>query len=168
MRSERSDEHSRQSHSAHHTEHVTVHYPWHPLHGQAIVVQRSVRQGRDVWLCAQDQRTAAIPVWMTDRAACAALSTGPALVSVAALTDLAALVTTTRSTHDRVVDLPQEDRDATSPIKAITHAVRSRGAGPHATGADRTSARPSLADLLLASTEGHDDEERDDAREDHR
>lgn len=41
---------SRQSHSAHHTEGVTVHYPWHPLHGQTILVQRSVRHGREVWL----------------------------------------------------------------------------------------------------------------------
>jgi hypothetical protein len=80
---------SRQSHSAHHTEQVTVHYPWHPLHGQTILVQRSVRHGREVWLCEQDQRTAAIPVWMTDRVACAAVSTGPVLVSVEALTELA-------------------------------------------------------------------------------
>ena len=53
---------------------------------------RSVRQGRDVWLCDQDQHTAAIPVWMTDRAACAPLSTGPILVSVDALTELVSLV----------------------------------------------------------------------------
>src|SRR5712664_652481 len=76
---------SRQSHSAHHTEHVTVHYPWHPLHGQTILVQRSVRHGREVWLCEPDERTAAIPVWMTDRVACAALSVGPVLVAVEGL-----------------------------------------------------------------------------------
>jgi len=74
-----------QSHSAHHTEQVTVHYPWHPLHGQTLVVQRSVRNGREVWLCEHDQRTAAIPVWMTDRVACAALSIGRILVSIEAL-----------------------------------------------------------------------------------
>ena len=34
---------SRQSHSAHHTEQVTVRYLWHPLHGQTILVQRCVR-----------------------------------------------------------------------------------------------------------------------------
>ena len=68
---------SRQSHSAHNTEHVTVQYPWHPLHGQTIVMKRSVRHGREVWLCESDQRTAAIPVWLTDRVACAALSMGP-------------------------------------------------------------------------------------------
>ena len=50
---------SRQSHSAHHTEHVTVHYPWHPLHGQTVLAQRSVRHGRDVWLCEHDQQTIA-------------------------------------------------------------------------------------------------------------
>src|SRR5438093_1165743 len=67
---------SRQSHSAHHTEQVTVYYPWHPLHGQTIRVQRSVRHGREVWLCEPDLHTAAIPVWMTDRVRCAALSIG--------------------------------------------------------------------------------------------
>lgn len=90
--------------SAHHTEQVTVHYPWDPLHGQTTGVQRSVRQGRDVWLCEDDQHTSAIPVWMTDRAACAALSIGPAVVCVEALTELALLVSTTRSAHDRVID----------------------------------------------------------------
>src|SRR5206468_7409838 len=94
--------HSRQSHSAHHTEQVTVHYPWHPLHGQTILVQRSVRHGRDVWLCEHDQGTAAIPVWMTDRVACAAVSLGPVLVSVDALLELASLVAATRSAHDRI------------------------------------------------------------------
>src|SRR5713226_7890056 len=93
---------SRQSHSAHHTEHVTVHYPWHPLHGQTILVQRSVRHGREVWLCEPDERTAAIPVWMTDRVACAALSVGPVLVSVEVLLVVASLVVATRSAHDRI------------------------------------------------------------------
>jgi len=88
---ERSGERSRQSHSAHHTEQVTVHYRWHPLHGQTIRVRRSVRHGRDVWLCEQD--AAAIPVWMTDCVACAALSTGPVVVSVEALAELASLAT---------------------------------------------------------------------------
>jgi hypothetical protein len=97
---------SRQSHSAHHTEQVTIYYRWHPLHGQTIRVQRSVRQGREVWLCEPDRHTAAIPVWMTDRVACAALSVGPILVSVDALTELASLVIATRSAHDRVTDLP--------------------------------------------------------------
>ena len=51
---------------------------------------------------------------MTDRVACAALSIGPVLVSVEALTELASLVNATRSAHDRVTDLHKEDQDATS------------------------------------------------------
>src|SRR5207247_10603217 len=99
---------SRQSHSAHHTEHVTVHYPWHPLHGQTILVQRSVRHGREVWLCEPDERTAAIPVWLTDRVACAALSVGPVPVAVEGLLQLAPLVAATRAAHHRS---PQPSRD---------------------------------------------------------
>ena len=128
---------SRQLDSAYRTEHVVVHYPWHPLHGQTILVQRSMRHGRDVWLCQQDQHTAAIPVWMTDRVACAALSLGPVLVSVEALTELAALVTATRSAHDRLTDVPQEDLDATSTAEPTTHAIRPRAAGRRAADADR-------------------------------
>ena len=41
-----------------------------------------LQKGREVWLCEPDERTAAIPVWMTDRVACAALSVGPVLVAV--------------------------------------------------------------------------------------
>jgi hypothetical protein len=58
-------------------------------------VQRSVRHGREVRLCEHDERTAAIPVWMTDRVACAALSVGPVLVSVEGLIELATLVAAT-------------------------------------------------------------------------
>lgn len=134
---------SRPLHSAHHTEHVTVHYPWHPLHGETIVAQRSVRQGRDVWLFAQDQRAAAVPVWMTDRVVCAALSTGPALISVGALTELRLLVDAVRSAHDRVTDLPQEECDAMSTAEATAHAVRPRAASRRAADGDRAGARES-------------------------
>jgi uncharacterized Zn finger protein len=72
---------------------------------------------------------AAIPVWMTDRVACAALSIGPVLVSVEALTELASLVNATRSAHDRVTHLPKEDHDATSTAETTAHAVRARRAG---------------------------------------
>src|SRR5712692_5102701 len=112
---------SRQLHSTHHTEQVTVHYPWHPLHGQTILVQRSVRHGREVWLCDQHQRTAAIPVWMTDRVACAALSVGPVLVSVEALIELASLLTATRSAHDRITHPSQEESDATPTTETNAH-----------------------------------------------
>src|SRR2546425_10110957 len=125
--SERSGEHSRQSHSAHHTEHVTVHYPWHPLHGQTILVQRSVRHGREVWLCEPDGRTAAIPVWMTDRVACAALSVGPVLVSVEGPLELASLVPASRSAHDRITQPSQEEPDATSTTETNADPVRARG-----------------------------------------
>jgi hypothetical protein len=47
-------------------------------------------------------------MWMTDRVACAALSIGPVLVSVDALTELTSLVHATRSAHDRLADLPEE------------------------------------------------------------
>jgi hypothetical protein len=130
-------------------------------------VRRSVRHGRDVWLC--EQVAAAIPVWMTDCVACAALSIGPVLVSVDALAELASLVNASRSAHDRVVDLPEEGHDATSTAETTAHAIRPRAAGRRAADADRAGLVKALADLLLASAvAADDDEERDHAREDHR
>jgi hypothetical protein len=73
-----------------------------------------VRHVRELWVCEHDQHTAAIPLWMTDRVARAALFIGPVLVSVEALTELASLMNATRSAHDRVTDLHKEDQDATS------------------------------------------------------
>ncbi|MBI4265312.1 MAG: hypothetical protein HY657_13120 [Acidobacteria bacterium] len=104
-----------------------------------------MRHGRELWLCEHDQHTAAIPAWMTDRVACAALSIGPGLVSVDVLIELASLVAATRQAQDRVTDLHQESEDS-------AHEVLD-----------------ALAGLLLAAVlgDGHDDE-RDDAREDHR
>jgi len=136
-------------------------------------VQRSVRHGREVWLCEHDQRTAAIPVWMTDRVACAALSVGPVLVAVEGLLELASLVAATRSAHDRITQPSQEEPDATSttetnadpvpiPFERVVPAV----VLPAPIAQDLVKA---LADLLLASAGNADhDDERDDAREDHR
>jgi hypothetical protein len=59
-------------------------------------------------LCELDQRTAAIPVWMTDRVACAALSIGSVLVSVEALNVSARGVRPRRVTPDRVLPLIKE------------------------------------------------------------
>ena len=160
---------SRQSDSAHHTEQVTVHYPWHPLHGQTILVQRSARHGREVWLCEHDLRTAAIPVWMTDRMACAALSVGPVVVSVEALSELALLVNATRSAHDRVIDLPQEEHDATSTAETTPMPFEREVSTVVLPAQIAQELVRTLVDLLLASAVAADhDEERDDAREDHR
>ena len=134
-------------------------------------MQRSVRHGRDVWLCEQEQRTAAIPVWMTDRVACAALSVGPVLVSVDALRELASLVVTaTRSarTIASPILLRRSPMRRPPPTQMPIPFEREVPAAllPAPIAQDLVKA---LADLLLASAADADhDEERDDAREDHR
>ena len=163
-------ESSRQSHSAHHTEHVTFTIRWHPLHGQtdSRAAQRAtvVTSG-----CASRiEHPAAIPVWMTDRVACAALSIGPVLVSVEALTELASLVTacphSARSRHPsfRRRNPMRRRRPRQCPSRSTANCrpscCRRRIAK------DLVKA---LANLLLASAgDANHDEERDDAREDHR
>jgi len=75
-----------------------VHYPWHPLYGQSVLVRRGVRgNSRVLFVCDSSANTAGIPAWMTDRAVCAALSHGPAMVHVEALSELAQLLDTRRS-----------------------------------------------------------------------
>jgi hypothetical protein len=64
-----------------------VHYRWHPLYGHIARVSRGVPRGDDELLfCAlPDGTRGALPSWMTDAAACAALTVGQPVVGIAAL-----------------------------------------------------------------------------------
>jgi len=101
--------------------------------------------------------------------ACAALSVGPVVVSVEALSELALLVNATRSAHDRVIDLPQEEHDATSTAETTPMPFEREVSTVVLPAQIAQELVRTLADLLLASAVAADhDEERDDAREDHR
>lgn len=69
-------------------------YPWHPLHGQKLpVIRRRGRRGTEVLdVEVRPGVSRELPAWMTDEAACAAMSSGPAQVSVAALNELRAVL----------------------------------------------------------------------------
>jgi hypothetical protein len=73
---------------------VTVHYRWHPLYGPIARVRRGVpRSTGDVRFCElPDGATGALPAWMTDAAAYAALTVGAPVVSIAALQELRELL----------------------------------------------------------------------------
>ncbi len=76
-------------HSAHKTS-VTIAYRWHPLHGQTLCVQKRDRRHGNAYVVVQlpDDTLCALPVWMTDPAACAGMTLGPAVVSCDALLEL--------------------------------------------------------------------------------
>ena len=73
---------------------VVIAYPWHPLHGRQLpVVRQRGRRGTaviDVEVRPGVSRE--LPAWMSDEATCAAMSLGPAQVSVAALNQLRAVL----------------------------------------------------------------------------
>ena len=73
---------------------AVIAYPWHPLHGQELsVVRRRGRRGTEVFdVEVQPGVSRELPAWMTDEAACAGMSLGPAQVSVAALNELRAVL----------------------------------------------------------------------------
>jgi hypothetical protein len=66
-----------------------VAYPWHPLHGRRLRIgQRSTRDGADLLLVAErDGTLRELPAWMCDEVACAAMTLGPPVVAVPALTE---------------------------------------------------------------------------------
>src|SRR3954453_5877438 len=82
------------AHTAHHSAYrlgfARVAYPWHPLHGRRLRIgQRSTRDGADLLLVAErDGALRELPTWMCDEVACAAMTLGPPVVAVPALTEL--------------------------------------------------------------------------------
>ena len=81
-------------HSAYRSQFVVVAYPWHPLHGQRVrVYGRQRRAGRQIlYIEVQPGISREIPAWMCDAAVCATISSGPARIAVAALTELRAVL----------------------------------------------------------------------------
>ena len=82
------------SHSAGELAEVTVHYRWHPLHGQRVRILR--RQpgttGVQIFYELADGSRSALPEWMTDAGRCAATTLGSPVVDVAALVELRELL----------------------------------------------------------------------------
>src|SRR3954468_10816910 len=79
-------------HSAYRSRSARIEYPWHPLHGRRLrVCQRAVRGGSEV-LSLEDRPglTRELPAWRCDAATCLAMTLGPPLVRVDALSELAA------------------------------------------------------------------------------
>jgi len=86
--------HGKPLHSTERSKPVTVHYRWHPLYGQMARVRRGVPRGHGELLFCElpDGTRGALPSWMTDAAACAALTAGTPVVAIAALQELRGLL----------------------------------------------------------------------------
>ena len=110
---------------------VVIAYPWHPLHGRQLpVVRRRGRRGAeviDVEVRAGVSRE--LPAWMSDEAACAAMSVGPAQVSVAALNELRAVLSR-RSTLSSPLKLSDRKRKEKSDETITKDGKRAIHSGP--------------------------------------
>ncbi len=83
-----------QKHSAHGSEFIKIHYPWHALHGQNLRLRRRAKlpRGEYIFCDLPDGSIGGVPAWMTDASSCSDCTVGAPLVSVAALAELHVLL----------------------------------------------------------------------------
>ena len=107
-------------HNAH--ESVTVHYKWHPFHGQTLLVVRRQKQNRgDLLFCElANGDVVGVPAWMTEPC-CARYRIGRPLISAEALETLYRLLTTVLGGPSSVVD--------NRPIQEVGHETTNTACG---------------------------------------
>src|ERR1700755_501864 len=95
--------HSSQKHNAHGSKSVKIHYPFPPLHGQSLRVQRRVKlpKGEYVFCELPDGTIGGFPSWIADPAKCPNFIVGSPLTSAAALGQLRALLDSLHSNSQR-------------------------------------------------------------------
>src|ERR1019366_6642802 len=74
-----SPSHPGQKHSAHSPEVVTIHYSWHPLHGQVLPVHRRAKFPRGEYVFCQlpDGTLGGFPSWVADPSISPDFTLGP-------------------------------------------------------------------------------------------
>jgi len=83
-------------HSAYSLRYATIAYPWHPLFRRTLQVS-PFRRGKDLKCIYTDERPdlcRELPNWMFDEAYCASMALGQPEISIKALSELAAVLTT--------------------------------------------------------------------------
>jgi len=136
---------------------VVIAYPWHPLHGRQLpVVRRRGRRGTEVIdVEVRPGVSRELPAWMSDEAACAVMSLGPAQVSVAALNELRTVLTQ-RSTPSSLLESSdgkrkeESDETITKEGKRAVHSCPS----PRSTTTSRRSKKRGTAKSAGGSVAG--------------
>jgi hypothetical protein len=95
--------HTRQKHNAHGPEVIKVQYPFHPLHGQSLLVQRRAKlpNGEYIFCELPDGTIGGFPSWIADPTRTPNFTLGPPLTSAAALAQLRTLLDGLRSNSQR-------------------------------------------------------------------
>ena len=110
---------SSQKHNAHGPETVKIHYPFHPLHGQSLRVQRRAKlpKGEYIFCELPDGTIGGFPSWIADPTKSPNFTVGPALTSAAALAELRKVLDSLHSNSQRgnasLKEMRREDTNAT-------------------------------------------------------
>ena len=90
-------------HNAHGPEVVKIHYPFHPLHGQSLRVERRAKlpKGEYIFCELPDGTIGGFPSWIADPTKSSNFTVGPAMTSAAALAELRKLLDSLHSNSQR-------------------------------------------------------------------
>src|SRR5437660_10822688 len=110
---------SSQKHNAHGSEVVKIHYPFHPLHGQSLRVERRAKlpKGEYIFCELPDGTIGGFPSWIADPTKSPDFTVGPAMTSAVALAELRKLLDSLLSNSQRgnasLKEMRREDTNAT-------------------------------------------------------
>lgn len=111
--------HTRQKHNAHGPEVIKIHYPFHPLHGQSLRVERRAKlpKGEYIFCEFPDGTIGGFPSWIADPTKVPNFTVGPAMTSAVALAELRKLLDSLHSNSQRgnasLKEMRWEDTNAT-------------------------------------------------------
>lgn len=108
-----------QKHNAHGPEVIKIHYPFHPLHGQSLRVERRAKlpKGEYIFCELPDGTIGGFPSWIADPTKSANFTIGSPMTSASALAELRKLLDSLHSNSQRgnasLKEMRREDTNAT-------------------------------------------------------
>ena len=108
-----------QKHNAHGPEVVKIEYPFHPLHGQSLRVERRAKLSKGEYIFCElpDGTIGGFPSWIADPTKSPTFTVGPPLTSAVALAELRKLLDSLHSNSQRgtasLKEMRREDTNAT-------------------------------------------------------
>ena len=92
-----------QKHNAHGSEVIKIHYPFHPLQGQSLRVERRAKlpKGEYIFCELSDGSIGGFPSWIADSTKSSTFTIGPPLASAVALAELRKLLDSLHSNSQR-------------------------------------------------------------------
>ena len=112
--------HPSQKHNAHGPEVVRIYYPFHPLHGQSLRVERRAKLPKGEYLFCElpDGTIGGFPSWIADPTKSPHFTVGPPLTSAVALAELRKLLDSLHSNSQSAnASLKEMRREGTNATK---------------------------------------------------